>query len=438
MAILQSLIFLTLSFIIKSNNLNQYISDQSSYLTKNSDTSTRGVSIRCFWLNIHHFAVFNIQNLKKDDGYFFPVASPTLFYNFCANANKIPGCTKESQVLGLDGNKCVAMSGSYTKPNKWELLDTNNFMKGVKITLNEGNDTCSDGKYQTIFELECNDASITLTPLFTEGFKPGVCKSTYSFSTKEACPNLDILSMVKFFGDNYIIFSLVIIILGLFELILGANIIIITIYIITSITIITIVFIFIMQFIVVGFDKPGVFWAVLVISLVVGLVLGFIIARYKKNIIGFILGGYSGYIVGTLIYSSFLNRIETTVPLLIHIPSIIVCIIVFILIAFVFFDHIIIFSTSLIGAYGIIRGIGTLIGNFPNEIVIITLIDIGEPEQWEKFLTWWVIAYLIVLGIIFVFGVAVQYYIRNKVGGKKMINKDTIKIKDDKRDYWLN
>jgi hypothetical protein len=53
-----------------------------------------------------------------------------------------------------------------------------------------------------------------------------------------------------------------------------------------------------------------VIWVVLTIAVICGLVLGYLISKYNKFLIGMILGGYMGYILGLVLYNVALNHIK--------------------------------------------------------------------------------------------------------------------------------
>ena len=63
--------------------------------------------------------------------------------------------------------------------------------------------------------------------------------------------------------------------------------------------------------------------------------------------------------------------------------------------AYILKDIIIIFATSFIGAYTLIRGISLFAGGFPSEFTVIDLKQREEIEQLNKILTWRVYVYLV-------------------------------------------
>ena len=108
--------------------------------------------------------------------------------------------------------------------------------------------------------------------------------------------------MWNFFQSYKIFFGVILIVIGLFEVLLGAKIMIVTIFIVTSLVTITVVFIFLFQFIIPSGGHPGIVWAALGISTVVGFILSYVVAKYREFFIGTILGVYMGYFVGIFLY----------------------------------------------------------------------------------------------------------------------------------------
>lgn len=100
------------------------------------------------------------------------------------------------------------------------------------------------------------------------------------------------------------------IVIGIFLNFLGAKFIIFTIFIFTCIITILFFFILIFQFIIKTEAKEGIVWAVLAISLVIGLVFGYFVAKYKNWLLSLIIGSYTGFIVGNLLYNIALKYIQ--------------------------------------------------------------------------------------------------------------------------------
>lgn len=381
-------------------------------------TKKSGLVMKCFWFEVDNFIIFDLKQLENSGSVPFDFTSSDnkkVYYNFCENVKQKTCNGTLSQILTHNTeNDCKPFASSYKNKNTWELLDAKDINKGVKITLNSNlEQNCNDkgDKYTVVYEIECDKESVTPKILNGHEFNTNSCLNTLRFKSKYACPDSNILAVIQFFENRKEIFASIIIIGGLYLLILGTKLITPTTYLISVLCIASLVFIVIIQFTIPSNAVHIVIWVVLGISIIAGAVIGFFIAKFKKELIGVILGGYSGYLIGTLIYTSITCRFFPDYTLLVNICTDVVMIIIFMIIAFFCFKYIVILSTSLIGSYGLVRGIGILVGNFPNERVIISLLQNGEKEQWSKILTPWLYAYLAGWILLFIGGVAAQYFL---------------------------
>ena len=97
--------------------------------------------------------------------------------------------------------------------------------------------------------------------------------------------------------------------------------------------------------------KQWVFWLVLGISLLIGILLGYLF--YKLSRIGaFIIAGWGGYSLGLLLYNAFLYKVNSQAFFWCFTIG---CGVVAGLLALCFFEHILILATSLAGSYLAIR-----------------------------------------------------------------------------------
>ena len=104
-------------------------------------------------------------------------------------------------------------------------------------------------------------------------------------------------------------------------------------------------------------------WVVIACSIVVGLIVGFIFMKISK-LGAFVLAGWGGYCLGLLIWNSFLYL--TTSSNVLFWCFTIGCGVVIAILAIIFFDHIIILSSAMAGAYVFVAGIGYVAGRYQN------------------------------------------------------------------------
>lgn len=228
----------------------------------------------------------------------------------------------KSQVSAFENKNitgdCTILASQQKSTNEWSLLNPENATQGFQIKLNSG-DQCASNKtqnYSIIYEMKCNDNADVKAGTFNltnaEDFDKSKCENILRFKSKDACPQANFYAIWQFLQKYKIFFGAALIIIGLFEVFLGAKLMIITIFIATCFATITIVFIFLYQFIIPHGAPQSVTWVVLTVSTITGLLLGYLVAKYKKLLIGFILGGYMGYILGLLLYNIVLKYVNDT------------------------------------------------------------------------------------------------------------------------------
>jgi len=145
---------------------------------------------------------------------------------------------------------------------------------------------------------------------------------------------------------------------------------------------------------------------------VLGLVLGYFLAKATKVFIG-LFGGYGGYLLGSLIYTFAMSRIDWNPNALYWI--IVSCtVLIGLLLSYFFADFIMITCTSLIGGYLLIRGISLYAGGFPNEQLIKDLMDKGEYDEINDVLNWAAYLYFSEWIVSFIIGIIVQYKLKKE------------------------
>jgi len=112
-------------------------------------------------------------------------------------------------------------------------------------------------------------------------------------------------------------------------------------------------------------------WVVLACSAVLGLLVGFILAKMKK-LGGAALAGWGGFCLALLIWNTFLYLTTTSDALFwsFTIGIAVLCG----LLTLVLFDHVIINATSMIGSFMMMAGIGIVAGGYQNPFTISEVI----------------------------------------------------------------
>jgi hypothetical protein len=209
-----------------------------------------------------------------------------------------------------DKQSCTRLAGPINTGNSFKVLNKTNPDAGIEMDLNPG-DSCTVGNYTVDLTIICNDTmpfgAATITN--PQDFSVNKCSNKLTIQTREACSDRDLFNIWGFIKAHPEIFGGVLIAIGLFAVFLGYYMIVVTVFIVSAILVVAFVFIILFQFIIPNGVSHTVVWVVLGISIVVGLILAFIIARYNKTLIGLPLGGYLGYLGGSVLYNLLLVRI---------------------------------------------------------------------------------------------------------------------------------
>jgi hypothetical protein len=313
-------------------------------------------------------------------------------------------------------NQCKVLAGSIDKLNYWKLINESNQSDGIQIQFNSGETCMQNGTktyYTTKFIIKCSpNAELNKIQLTSyNNFGDDQCEKRVEFISKEACPLINFYSIWAFAQTYKIFVGLFFIAIGIFLAVFGNKFLIVTFLITTALA--TVTFLCIVLFAI--FIKEGtsiyVVWILLILSTIIGLIVGFLMIKIMKVTLGFILGGYTGYMLGLFLYNMIFIQINSNPGLvywLVLISSIILCCVL----AYFLIDHVIIVSTSFIGSYAIIRGVSLYANGFPNEFYIMDLIKKGETEELKMALRPVVYAYLSCWIILTGLGIFIQYKFR--------------------------
>jgi H+/gluconate symporter-like permease len=149
------------------------------------------------------------------------------------------------------------------------------------------------------------------------------------------------------------------------------------------------------------------------VSTIIGVGVGFIFIKYKK-IGGFFLATWGGFSMGLLFYNAVLYKIDSEIALwcftlgigLLYGMSI-----------FFFFDHILIHTTSFLGAFSALFGIGLVAGKYPNPFTIVQMMQNGIFTEIDPAFYGYFAGTL----VLYVIGCVWQYRVLNQ---KRRLNKE--------------
>lgn len=224
----------------------------------------------------------------------------------------------------------------------------------MELALSEG-ETCKNDpskKYETIYQVVCdkNATSPRFDPSFT--FNSDLCTNKIKVYSIAGCPQLNFYSIFRSVVSNKYIFGPVLMALGIFLCFFGNYFFFVLCLLIGVLTVSFLTLFVIFSNIHIVFST-GVFWGVIAVTVVIGIIVGFLLTK-NEWIIDYVIGGISGFFLGLFLYNFVFNRINSN-PKIVFWVTIVSSIGLVILLVMLFKSFVVICGTSFIGAYGIIR-----------------------------------------------------------------------------------
>lgn len=336
----------------------------------------------------------------------------TFNFNFCKNA--IHSCTNKPEDAGLGfftdalNMQCYKVAGSSTVSNKYDIIfDTKTSKTTIAMTMPSGEacKTNPDKNYSTIFNIEC-DATAEAAIIESNAFSSLQCTNTINIKSKAACPFFDAYSVFNTIKSNKYIFGSILILAGIFFCFFGLKFIKITEMIAAGVAV-TLLFIWLIFSNITLTYATWAFWLTIAISVAFGILVMVLLGKYEWIGRG-LLGGLLGFVSGLFVYNLALRFIQSN-PTVVFWLTMVVCIAIGIFITIWIGKPILVISTSIIGSYGIIRGISFMAGGFPDEREVYDLGQKGEWDQMSDLLSLYVYIYLGVFVVLSIVGMIIQF-----------------------------
>ena len=271
-----------------------------------------------------------------------------------------------------------------------------------------GIDECEFGqdgqKWNFDIDLVCVDADYDYISFTYSGGYDNTCRIKASLENKIGCAIVDFNAIWEFFEENQTIFAIVLIVVGVFLNILGYRIFIVTLFLtgvlVTMIGVCLVFYLFVLN----KDTKTYVGWIILGCSFLVGLIVGFLLAKYRK--IGvFFIACAAGACLGLVLNNAIVRYSQSQALFWIIIAA---CGIALGIVSCFLFVLIAVLSTSFAGSYIAVRGASLFIGGFPNELTVIEQIKEGVVPKTQ----WQVWVYVVVIFILFIIGFIIQWRFR--------------------------
>ena len=152
--------------------------------------------------------------------------------------------------------------------------------------------------------------------------------------------------------------------------------------------------------------KTYIGWIVLAVGVILGIVIGFLLVKFIK-VGAFLFSAWGGFTLGLVLWNTFIYL--SGYDWVMWVSAVLVGLI-FGIVAFFFFEHILILSTAIIGSFLTIRSIGEVVGNYPNEFQIAELIRDGVYNKIPSVYY----GYVAGMFVMIVLGMIVQYKMKKK------------------------
>lgn len=336
-------------------------------------------------------------------------------FDFCESLPTVYQCqavdtlASQYQTDSAFNDTCVNLSKTPGSGQSVSLVETENESDEHLILTYTTDEECSgsDSNYGIIFEILC-DSSISDTRPTIERIKDQSddCVQYVQISHEAGCKVGDLNGLWRFVEDNSWIFCIVFMVIGAFYTVFGLKLLRPTLFIIgTLTTMAALLFLFYVLILPNNVDQWAG-WVILACSAILGLIVGFFAAKLVR-IGAFFLGAWAGAAVGLLLSNMAFYKIDSEVVLWV---LVILLALVVGLLSIVLFNPIVIFSTSFLGGYLLMRGLSLVAGGYPNELTVYERIRDGDLDSVPA--TFYI--YMVGVIIICAGGMYVQFRMFNK------------------------
>lgn len=245
------------------------------------------------------------------------------------------------------------------------------------------------------------DASMASGVYSTSALQTDGCGFTTTMTSAQACPVYSLNALWSWLNKYYWLWGAMLIVMGFFLGLFGQKLFSATLFMIGTLVTVCLIWLLFYSTFMSDSTEGWVAWVVLGCSILLGLVGGFVL--YKCQRLGAsVIGGWGGFLLGIVFVTTVLWSASSEVAF--WIISISFALIAAAL-AFVFYYHAVILSTSFVGSYFFIRGISLYAGGFPNEWALIEQIKTGAIAH----ISYWFYLYLFFIIVCSVLCTCFQY-----------------------------
>lgn len=311
-------------------------------------------------------------------------------------ANKCDAGLKTMAIL-FDGTTCTKLSGDNPTSNAEFSVADEEDDDGLIITYSGG-----DGDTQLTVEIDCNKDDLFIDNKLDIS-NPKSLKA--SFKSSAGCKFDQLSAIWGWFKSNKWVMFAVFLVFGVIICFFGRSLFKPVLFLTAIIMSTALIMLLFYSTFLKSTTKQWVGWVVLVSSVLVGLLLGWLFMKFVR-LGAFCLAAWGGYAVGLLLYNAFLYKMDSTVGFWCFTIGVAL---VFGVLALCFFDHILIHATAILGSFMAVYGIGLVAGRYTNPFTIVDLIKNGEIDSVDPVFYGYMAGNLVLYGI----GCVIQYRQKN-------------------------
>jgi len=310
----------------------------------------------------------------------------------------------------MSKGNCVPYSGNDMFSDRdANLIQTNGQEKRHLMLTYKNGAQCSampGRKYNFRIEVLCDESKTNDDYDFDLNYEGDPCSPIVTFSSKHGCEVMSINAIWTFLNKYKYVWGAFFIVLGLALNFFGRKLFKPTLCIAGTITVAFALMLFFYSVVLNDETKSWVGWLVLVCCVLVGALVGFLLAKVARLGVA-ILAAWGGVSVGLICYTAFLYHLHSQVAFWI---ILVVFALVFASLTCCVYDHVLILATAFAGSYSFVRGISMYAGGYPNEFTLYSYISKGLMKNVPG--TFY--AYMAGFIVLAILGSVVQYKMRSR------------------------
>eukprot|EP01017_Pseudomicrothorax_dubius_P033432 TRINITY_DN447_c0_g1_i16.p1 TRINITY_DN447_c0_g1~~TRINITY_DN447_c0_g1_i16.p1 ORF type:complete len:495 (+),score=32.19 TRINITY_DN447_c0_g1_i16:60-1544(+) len=367
--------------------------------------SQQVVSMNCYpVISYVMFDLNPIQNTSQDYRIFLTEnRSDWISWNLCTYTRDY--CPKKpsyaNKFIGQN-TSCLHLTSDYSVSYmNYTLLDLDNPEKGLKIDFQAGdviNANLSANTSTFSLEIQC-DRNTNKTQYISHSENQGAYN--VQIKTSAGCPRLNPSDIWSFVSSNKWLFAIISFILGVILCFMGYRLINLTFFLL-GFCISFIPFLYIcFAFFITPTTPLGIKWAMILLSIILGGIFGFICVQLEP-VAFFAIGVGLAYVATSLLYVSVIAWITLT-----YAEALFFVVWVILSIAFGYFvvkhpEFLVILTSSIYGAYLMVKPMLFAIVDLPEESELLKKIQIGELSSipWQIYLNIGLVLLFSVIGFV--------------------------------------